>query len=157
MSCFSFQPVLHDWCNTKGSVLFNDALNTFSYGYMASDLVQQRPWYVLFCQWGDAYKKGSLLLIGKRRSCGGSGFPLLLSEWSFTICLMPYNLKYNVLSASLYKSFPSFLRISVVQSTRKVRWIIELLLVPFSAGVNKGRGKCHPACSGGAEFPIFVI
>ena len=26
-------------------------------------------------------------------SCGDSGFPLLLSEWSFTICLTPYNHK----------------------------------------------------------------
>ena len=25
--------------------------------------------------------------------CGGSGFPLSLSEWSFTICLTPYNRK----------------------------------------------------------------
>ena len=33
-----------------------------------------------------AYKK-TLLLIGKSSPCGGSGFPLLLSEWSFTICL----------------------------------------------------------------------
>ena len=41
--------------------------------------------------------------------CGGSGFPLSLSEWSFTICVTPYNRKYNVLSASLNKTFPSFL------------------------------------------------
>ena len=25
--------------------------------------------------------------------CGGSGFPLSLSEWSFTICPTPYNRK----------------------------------------------------------------
>ena len=37
-----------------------------------------------------------LLLIGKSSPCGGSGFPLSLSEWSFTICQTPYNhiLKY---------------------------------------------------------------
>ena len=34
-----------------------------------------------------------LLLIGKRSPCGDSGFPLLLSEWFFTICLTPYNRK----------------------------------------------------------------
>ena len=49
------------------------------------------------------------LLIGKSSPCsGGSGFPLSLSEWSFTVCLMPYNHKQNVLSASLNKTFPSF-------------------------------------------------
>ena len=36
--------------------------------------------------------KEPLLLIGKSSPCGSSGFPLLLSELSFTICLMPYNL-----------------------------------------------------------------
>ena len=36
-------------------------------------------------------------------------FPLLLSEWSFTIYLMPCNRKYNVLSVLLNKTFPSFL------------------------------------------------
>ena len=34
-----------------------------------------------------------LLLIGKSSLYGGSGFPLSLSEWSFTICLTPYNRK----------------------------------------------------------------
>ena len=29
LSYFSFQPVLHDWYNKEGNVLFNDALNTF--------------------------------------------------------------------------------------------------------------------------------
>ena len=33
-----------------------------------------------------------LLLIGKNSPCsGGSGFPLSLYEWSFTICPTPYN------------------------------------------------------------------
>ena len=35
------------------------------------------------------------------------GFPLSLSEWSFTICSTPYNRKQNVLSASLNKTFHS--------------------------------------------------
>ena len=46
--------------------------------------------------------KEPLLLIEKSSPCGGSGFPLSLSEWSFTICLTP-----NVLSASLNKTFLS--------------------------------------------------
>ena len=37
--------------------------------------------------------KEPLLLIGKSSPCGGSRFPLSLSEWSFTICPTPYNRK----------------------------------------------------------------
>ena len=36
---------------------------------------------------------GPLLLIGKSSLCGGSGFPLSLSKWSFTVCPTPYNRK----------------------------------------------------------------
>ena len=64
---FSFQPVLLDWCN-KG-----------------------RGMYYLVC--GMMHIKEPLLLIGKSSLCGGSRFPLLLFEWSFTICLTPYNRK----------------------------------------------------------------
>ena len=58
---------------------------------------------------GMMHIKEPLLLIGKSSPCGGSGFPLSLSEWSFTICLTPYKRKSNVLSVSLNKTFPSFL------------------------------------------------
>ena len=44
-----------------------------------------------------------------KASCGSCRFPLSLSEWSFTICLTPYNCKWNVLCASLNRTFPSFL------------------------------------------------
>ena len=67
LSYFSFQPVLHDWCN-KGSGM-----------------------YYPVC--GMMHIKEPLLLIGKSSLCGGSGFPLSLSEWSFTICVTPYNRK----------------------------------------------------------------
>ena len=60
---FSFQPVLHDWCN-KGR--------------------------------GMCYPVSGMVHIGKSSLCGGSGFPLSLSEWFFTICLTPYNRKYGV-------------------------------------------------------------
>ena len=41
---------------------------------------------------GMVHIKEPLLLIGKSSQCsGGSGFPLLLSEWSFTTGLMPNN------------------------------------------------------------------
>ena len=67
LSYFSFQPVLHDWCK-KG-----------------------RGMYYPVC--GMVHIKEHLLLIGKSIPCGGSGFPLSLSEWSFTICQTPYNRK----------------------------------------------------------------
>ena len=41
---------------------------------------------------GVVHIKEPLLLIGKSSPCGGSGFPLSLSEWSFTICQTQYNL-----------------------------------------------------------------
>ena len=64
LTYFSFQPVLHDWCN------------------------KCRGMYYPVC--GMMHIKEPLLLIGKSGPCGGSGFPLSLSEWSFTICLTPY-------------------------------------------------------------------
>ena len=75
LSYFSFQRVLHDWCNKGRGMCYS------------------------VC--GMMHIKESLLLIGKSSPCGGSGFPLSLSEWSFTICPTPYNRKYNVLSATL--------------------------------------------------------
>ena len=67
LSYFSFQPVLHDSCS------------------------KCRGMYYPVC--GMMHIKEPLLLIGKSSLCGGSGFPLSLSEWSFTICLTPYNRK----------------------------------------------------------------
>ena len=71
---------------------WSEPIELFLVQASAPRLVQQRPWYVLSCLWDDAYKK-TLLLIEKRSPCGDSGFPLSLSEWSFTICLTPYNRK----------------------------------------------------------------
>ena len=42
---------------------------------------------------GMMHIKEPLLLIGKSSICGGSGFLLSLSVWSFTLCLTPYNRK----------------------------------------------------------------
>ena len=61
------QPVLHDWWNKSCGMCYP------------------------VC--GMVHIKEPLLLIGKSSPCGGSGFPLSLSEWSFTICPMPYNHK----------------------------------------------------------------
>ena len=60
------EPVLHDWCN-KGRGM------------------------CLSC--GIVHIKEPLLLIVKSSPCGGSGFLFWISEWSFTICLTPYNRK----------------------------------------------------------------
>ena len=65
LSYFSFQPVLHDWCN-KGCGMCHPVC-------------------------GVVHIKEPLLLIGKSSLCGGSRFPFSLSEWSLTIRLMPYN------------------------------------------------------------------
>ena len=65
LSYFSFQPVLHDWCN-KGRGMC----------YPVSGMV---------------HIKEPLLLIDQSSLCGSSGFPFSLSEWSLTICLTPYN------------------------------------------------------------------
>ena len=67
LSYFSFQPVLHDWCNKGRGMCYP------------------------VC--GMVHIKEPLLLIGKSSPCGGSGFHLSLSEWSFTICPTPYNRK----------------------------------------------------------------
>ena len=67
LSYFSFQPLLHDWCNKGRGMCYP------------------------VC--GMMHMKEPLLLIGKSSPCGGSGFPLSLSEWSFTICRTPYNRK----------------------------------------------------------------
>ena len=55
-------PVLHDWCNTGHGMCYS--------------------------VYGMVHIKELLLLIEKSSPCGGSRFPLSLSEWSFTICLM---------------------------------------------------------------------
>ena len=64
---FLVQSVLHDWCNKDCGMCYP------------------------VCGMVDI--KEPLLLIGKNSPCGSSGFPFSLSEWSFTICLTPYNRK----------------------------------------------------------------
>ena len=54
---FSFQPVLHDWCN--------------------------KPSGMCYPVRGMMHIKEALLLIGKSSLCGGSGFPLCLTEWFY--------------------------------------------------------------------------
>ena len=66
LSYFSLQQVLHNWCNKGRGICYP------------------------VC--GIVLIKELFLLIEKSNPCsGGSRFPLSLSEWSFTICQMPYN------------------------------------------------------------------
>ena len=51
------------------------------------------PRLVYYPVCGMMHIKEPLLLIGKSTLGGGSGFPLSLSEWSFTIYPTPYNRK----------------------------------------------------------------
>ena len=67
LSYFPFQPVLYAWCNKVCGICYP------------------------VC--GMMHIKEPLLLIEKSSLCGGSGFPISMSEWSFTICPMPYNRK----------------------------------------------------------------
>ena len=62
---------------------------------------------MLSCQWDGAYKRS----LAVAHVVAAVGF-LLLSESSFTICSTLYNCKYNVLSASLNKTFPSLLDVT---------------------------------------------
>ena len=66
---FSFQPVLHDWCN-KGSGMCYPVC-------------------------GMVHIKEPLLLIGKSSLCGGSKFPLSLSEWSLNKTFPSFYYLYN--------------------------------------------------------------
>ena len=65
LSYFSFQTVLHDWCNKGRGICYP------------------------VC--GMVHIKEPLLLIDKSSLCGSSRFSFSLSEWSLTICLTPYN------------------------------------------------------------------
>ena len=62
LSYFLLQLVLHDWCNKGCGMCYP------------------------VC--GMMHLKVPLLLIGKNSLRGGSRYPLLLSEWSFTIIIM---------------------------------------------------------------------
>ena len=77
-------------CRTKclagrkeGNVLFNDALNTlFTVIWRQTGVTKAVVCAILS---GMVHIKEPLLLIEKSSPCGGSGFPLSLCEWYFTI------------------------------------------------------------------------
>ena len=117
---FSFQPVLHDWCNKGcgmcypvcGGAKCSSVVRAFALWYNGSSdrsfMMDPFSYFSLQPVLHDWWKRGRgmcypicgmvhikdpLLIIGKSSPCGGSGFPLSLSEWSFTICTTPYNRK----------------------------------------------------------------
>ena len=82
LSYFSFQPVLRDWCNKGCGMCYSCC--------------------------GMVHKKEPLLLIEKSSPYSGK-WVSSLAKWVILYqCLIPYN--HNVLSASLNKTFLSFLR-----------------------------------------------
>ena len=67
----------------------------YGHRYISGSLNFIKKHFLIFLvrPFSSMYIKEPLLLIEKSSPCGSSGFPLLLSEWSFTICLTPYNHK----------------------------------------------------------------
>ena len=130
LSYFSFQPVLHDWCNKGCGMCYH------------------------VC--GMVHTKEPLLLIRKSSLCGGSRFPFSLSEWSLsclTICLMPYNCK---LSASLNKTFPSYVIIYNITQLLfytayfKVSTVFQRPQVPLPPAVTGQHVAILSGCSRGS-------
>ena len=79
---------IRSWCDGSSDRSFMvDPLSYFSFQPVLHDRCMCYP----VC--GMMHIKEPLLLIGKSSLCGGSEFRLSLSEWSFTICLTPYNRK----------------------------------------------------------------
>ena len=71
---------------------FDSVINSFTLHHIPAALVHSLLWIQpVLC--GMVHIKEPLLLIEKSNPCGGSRFPLSLSEWSFTICPTPYNRK----------------------------------------------------------------
>ena len=99
------------------------------------------------------------LLIEKNSSCSGSSmFPLYDSGWSFTICMLPYNHKQNVLSALLNRNFLSsiffihscsflFLRVACNQMNNNSHHCCTNIIQQLTPStVNIVLGTWHPSC-----------
>ena len=122
-------------------------IKTQKYSYISEDSAPVlHYWYIkilgmCYPVLGMVHVKDPLLQIEESNPCsGGSGFPLSLSKWSFTICPTPYNQKYNVLSVSLNKTFPSFLPLrfqckSRNRYTPRTTWTKYILVSRLTAEV----------------------
>ena len=102
LSHLSFQPALHDSCSKGCGMCYPACL--------------------------VVHIKDPFLLIEKSSPCSGSSrFPLSLYEWSFNICLTPYDRIKKVLSASFNNniSFLFFLlSIIVVSVIHQRQWYV---------------------------------
>ena len=76
-SGFSFQPVLHNWCNK----------------YLVCEI---------------SHVKDPLLLIRSSLSVGGSRFLFLFTEWSLTICPIPYDIVISCFSQCSTTGVPKY-------------------------------------------------
>ena len=125
-NCYSLYNIyINDWksCHNASLVwsLMLDPLSFFSFKAVLHNWLK-RLWYVLSCLWDGAHKK-PLLLNGKSSPCGGSGFPLLLSEWSFSV----YMSKKKKLVSDTHYSQCSMTGVTkaVVCAILSVRWVIQ--------------------------------
>ena len=73
-----------------GSILHGGAIELFLVPASGPRLVYNKGRGLSYPVCGMMHIKEPLLLLGKSSPCGDSGFPISLSEWSFTICLTPY-------------------------------------------------------------------
>ena len=100
LNYFSFQPVLHNWCNKDRGMCYPGKIvrswcdrssdQSFMVDPLSYFLFQPVPhdWYkkghgMCYPVCGMMHIKEPLLLIGKSSPCGGSGFPLSLFVWLF--------------------------------------------------------------------------
>ena len=104
LSYFSFQPVLHDWCN-KGCGMCHPVC-------------------------GMVHIKEPLLLIGKSSLCGGKGFLSHYLSGPLPYAKRHITVNKNVLSASLNKTFPSF----SFQSINLVLFLFCILFMYLTVG-----------------------
>ena len=129
---FSFQPVLHDWCNKCCGICYP------------------------VC--GMMHIKETLLL--KSSLCGGRRFPLSLLEWSFTICLTPYHHKMKCVECVVKQNI-SFLVISHFSSlpTVPILYLLPYLYL-FKIQARCPRHPSYLEClskTGHKQFLLVVI
>ena len=83
---------IHSWCDVVRLILHGGPIGLFLIPASAPHWCNKgRDMCYRVCRM--VHIKEPLLLIGKSSPCDGIWFPLSLSEWSFTICLTPYNRK----------------------------------------------------------------
>ena len=76
----------------------------------------------------NAYKR-TLAANQKSSPCEGSGFPLSLSECSFTICLTPHKRKQNVLSHNCLRHFSQATVSIKISNLKKDNFIEHLYII----------------------------